>query len=446
MTYIPTPQRTDHQRVVGEFYPLQKAELIALKSAKLINNAAFVHLALRYENPFCVREACCGATYRPIEILPKEFALRWGLPESSIYAAIGKLKHLGIIAIKTNQVVIEWVEKRAQPHSQRPELFSDPRTDSQSLESILRSENDLQDLRKISEILENRCPEPLPLEDYRVLQTLQTIQTYQTCQAESEVRSQESEVGKVEVEVEVEADTDRIQSESGVGKGEEESDRIPSSDGVGEGEERIEFPLSPTADRSNHNTEASTPSTDRIGTKCVRAASRRDYRSFPPPPTIPQDLIDKLEELHIPLDGQVRGAIASHHLSQAYGAANHVFNTLDTIKNPRAVFLYQLPKQPVEKAPPGLSTEFISWYEKAISSGIVEDVEPQHLSRDYHNEPLVRLKKPDPFTKAPYCLVEWQKLQADPNFYPNFEIASTSQIQKLLTQLKLVRWGKNGNG
>jgi hypothetical protein len=169
-------------------------------------------------------------------------------------------------------------------------------------------------------------------------------------------------------------------------------------------------------------------------------------RSFPTPPTIPQDLIDKLEELHIPLDGQVRSQIASHHLSQAYGAAAHVSNTLDTIKNPRAVFLYQLPKQPVDQASTGLSPAFLCWYEKASSSGIVEDVEPQHLSCDYHHEPLVRLKKPDPFTKVPYCLVEWQKLQADPDFEPNFKMASSSQIQKLLAQLKLVRWGKNGHG
>jgi hypothetical protein len=363
--------------------------------------------------------------------LPKEFALRWGLPESSIYAAIGKLKHLGIIAIKTNQVVIEWVEKRTQPHSQRPELFSDPRTDSQSLESILRSENDLQDLRKISEILENRCPEPLPLEDYRVLQTIQTLQTHQTEQ-EYRVRSQKSGVGKGE-EKESE-DTDRIQSEDG--EGEEEVTRQKSlvkriEDGVPDQAERTES-------LSNNNTGTSTPSTDPIPTK--------SDLSFPPPPAIPQDLIDKLEELHIPLDGQVRSAIASHHLSQAYGAANHVSNTLDTIKNPRAVFLYQLPKQPVDQAPPGLSTEFLSWYERARASGIVEDVEPQHLSRDYHNEPLVRLKQPDRLTGAPYTRVDWRQLQAEPNYQPDCLIASRSHWQKLLEQLNLFRQGKNSHG
>ena len=99
ISQIPTPQRTNN-KVVGEFYPLQKDELIALRQAKLINNAAFVHLALRYENPFCDR---------PIEILPKEFSLRWCIPESSVYEAIGKLKKLGVLLVKTGKVIVEWV-------------------------------------------------------------------------------------------------------------------------------------------------------------------------------------------------------------------------------------------------------------------------------------------------------------------------------------------------
>ena len=65
--------------------------------------------------------------------------------------------------------------------------------------------------------------------------------------------------------------------------------------------------------------------------------------------SIPEELVRRLEELSIPLDNKVRSAIASHHISQAYGAATHVENTWDSINNPRSVFLYQLPKQPVEQ-------------------------------------------------------------------------------------------------
>jgi hypothetical protein len=68
--------------------------------------------------------------------------------------------------------------------------------------------------------------------------------------------------------------------------------------------------------------------------------------------SIPQDLVNKLEELEIPLDSAVRKAIASHHLSQAYGAAAHVERTWETIDNPRGVFLYQIKRQPIEKLGP----------------------------------------------------------------------------------------------
>ena len=64
---------------------------------------------------------------------------------------------------------------------------------------------------------------------------------------------------------------------------------------------------------------------------------------------IPRDLVERLEELEIPLDEKVLDAIASHHISQAYGAATHVEKTWDNIKNPRGVFLFQLPKQKIEQ-------------------------------------------------------------------------------------------------
>jgi hypothetical protein len=40
--------------------------------------------------------------------------------------------------------------------------------------------------------------------------------------------------------------------------------------------------------------------------------------------------------------------LASHHISQAYGAIAHIENTWETISNPRGVFLYQIGKQLIE--------------------------------------------------------------------------------------------------
>jgi DNA-binding MarR family transcriptional regulator len=64
---------------------------------------------------------------------------------------------------------------------------------------------------------------------------------------------------------------------------------------------------------------------------------------------LPKDLIAKLEELSIPLDKKVRNAIATYHISQAYGAIAHIENTKESISNPRGVFLYQISKQPIEQ-------------------------------------------------------------------------------------------------
>ena len=63
---------------------------------------------------------------------------------------------------------------------------------------------------------------------------------------------------------------------------------------------------------------------------------------------IPQVLRDRLEQAEIALSEQILHHISRHHISQAYGAITHVENTWETIRDPKGVFLYQLPKQPVE--------------------------------------------------------------------------------------------------
>jgi hypothetical protein len=146
---IPKPRKDQQGKVQGEFYPLQKAELIALRQAKLINNTAFVHLALRYENPFCDRS---------ITVIPKEFAIRWLLPESSVYEAIGKLKESNAITIKSGKFTIEWVDSQQEENSENPEK--------------------LRDLRKNSGIPENQPPKPSPSKESSSLQTIQTYSNF----------------------------------------------------------------------------------------------------------------------------------------------------------------------------------------------------------------------------------------------------------------------------
>ena len=197
MTYIPSPQRTSDQKLKGEFYPLQKQELIALKQAKLINNVAYVHFALRFENPFCDR---------PLEIIPKEFALRWGIPEVSVYKAITKLKELAVVNIKSGKVVIEWASETKTELSQpevelsqpEPELsnvknnigsdngLSDPKMDYQIGKKIIKIDKKLSDPIKDYQIGKNRVSKSAPEAKSGSPQTLQTYSDFTNSLSEEE--------------------------------------------------------------------------------------------------------------------------------------------------------------------------------------------------------------------------------------------------------------------
>ncbi|MGJ5676884.1 MAG: hypothetical protein ACR9NN_25325 [Nostochopsis sp.] len=162
---IPKPRRDGQGRVQGEFYPLQKAELIALRKTKLINNTAFVHLALRYENPFCDR---------PITVIPKEFALRWQMPESSVYEAIAKLKDSHAINIRSGRVTIEWAYSQEEEfddsqqcsNSENPENFWESRNSSENPEKIPEVQKKFRKFRKNSGSSEKHTSKPSSDNDF----------------------------------------------------------------------------------------------------------------------------------------------------------------------------------------------------------------------------------------------------------------------------------------
>ena len=179
---IPVPQRINN-KLTEEFYPLQREELIKLREVKLINNAAYVHLALRSENPFCDR---------PVQIIPKEFALRWRIPEVSVYKAIAKLKELGILNIKSGKLVINWViESENQDTETATEDvavndFSNPTKNYQIEEKIIRSDNSLSNPKTDYQIRENRGLKPLSDIGSSISQTLQTYSDFKDSLSESE--------------------------------------------------------------------------------------------------------------------------------------------------------------------------------------------------------------------------------------------------------------------
>ena len=313
---IPVAKRTQN-KVIGEFYPLQKDELMALRKAKLINNAAYVHLALRTENPFCDR---------PVEIRPKEFAKRWQIPEVSVYKAIAKLKDLCVLAIKAGKIIVEWIFKSETKQLSIPlevekpvntEVTADPWADSpeqksassdpnyQNGKKIIKFDNELSDRKEDYQIRKNRGLEALSDIASTIPQTLQTDQTNQT--AEEQNFCTNSRVSQNECVNSEESKTASYSDETKV----VEVENVPRD--VVQKKTKI---ISPSKNSST---------------------------------SIPTDLAEKLRELGIPLDKRVLDAIASHDISQAYSAAAHVENTWESINNPKSVFLFQLPQQPIEK-------------------------------------------------------------------------------------------------
>jgi DNA-binding MarR family transcriptional regulator len=130
-----------------------------------------------------------------------------------------------------------------------------------------------------------------------------------------------------------------------------------------------------------------------------------------PSKKIPRDLLDRLGELEIPIDKKIRETIARHDISQAWGAIRHIEATAETIKSKYAVFLHQIPLQPVEKPIKGLSSEFLNWYQYARGE-LVEDIPPEKLPLDRYREPLVRLKS------KPENLIEWRRAAGGEDLTP----------------------------
>ncbi|MCT7957313.1 hypothetical protein [Laspinema palackyanum] len=91
---------------------------------------------------------------------------------------------------------------------------------------------------------------------------------------------------------------------------------------------------------ANHKPETNSPAS--VQTVAVSVVAR------PASNNLTQEVKDRLAACQIPLDKKVVGDIEEHHLSQVRGALAHVEATWESIDNPRGVFLFQLPKQPVE--------------------------------------------------------------------------------------------------
>ncbi len=164
---------------------------------------------------------------------------------------------------------------------------------------------------------------------------------------------------------------------------------------------------------NNKNSGDDQSSADVVPITTKRATSQEIYpkKNNHEAADIPQDLISKLKDLGISLDEQVKRTIADHDISQSYGAIKHVENTWESINNPRGVFLFQIPKQRVQKGPSPISETFLEWYQWAIADGLVIDYPAKYLPTNYRGEPKVKL------TIDPNWAEDWEKVRDNPDDY-----------------------------
>lgn len=331
--------QTNKHRIDGTFYPVQRNELLKLRKLKIINNTAFVYLALKYENPFC---------NRPIEIQVPEFCLKWGLPESSFYAAVAVLKNREAISICNRVVTIQWAEtlENTSPHSQQAEP-------SRNLESILGSENQFLDPRidiyndraRGLESLESLDP-PLPptgeldggeksfsiTQSEVVLNSLTSMQDQTKATKEAIAMNRDGfsaagHQGKVcvnasghqgNVELGANGHTGTIKAEALGHKG------------------KVVSPIS-----TGHSGDI---------TATANGHSGDVTNNFFPIELdkMPKSLLEKAKDLGISFDHEVIGALKEHHQSQFMSALREMEEYTGTIKHPNKFLIKKLPKMPKE--------------------------------------------------------------------------------------------------
>jgi hypothetical protein len=237
-----------------------------------------------------------------------------------------------------------------------------PLTISQIQQKIIRSDNSLSNPKTDYQIRENHGLKPLSDKGSSISQTLQTIQSHQTRGGQEKVFSSNQESN----EQEIVHQTKRCKREQEIN---EEKKLVTENESV----------------------EQSTRHVVQKRTKIINPRIKLSDTSKSSA-DIPNDLREKLEGLEIPLDDQVRSAIASHDISQAYGAAAHVENTWDTINNPRSVFLYQLPKQPIEKLGSRYSEEIISNIKAQNQAIEKERSDPEYYEKSKNAFAQIRAK------------------------------------------------------
>ena len=352
-----------NQKIQGKFYPLKHEEFIKLNK-HLTQSELAVYLWLKTNDPF---------GERLVEADTKEIAKDLNVSRRTIQRALVKLREEKLIDLVITKFHYRIRSKLVSDNSKTSEVKERLRVatsvspgDIDVAETISMSPKChpcRQSDPHVAEVtpMSRSSSETPPEQEFQNPKTIKTNKKLQTNQtAEEKTFFQEEEKPEKEVL------QDRVQDE----ESKKEKKLVSLAETLEEIPREVvqeKFKIECTKVCTN----------ERAKKVCTKAQKKKVYRS----PEIPSDLKEKLLELEIPLDSKVISAIASHDISQAYGAVAHVENTWDTITNPRGVFLFQLPKQPIEKLGSRYSEEIINNI-KAQNQAIEEErKDPEYQKR-----------------------------------------------------------------
>ena len=290
-------------KIEGKFYPLTPSVAQTLREANLTAAEWRIWSYLVELDPW-------GDRYVSLEVL--DVLSQCNCSKATFYRAIAKFQQLGLFDFQDKGFCVKnetGTSRLRKGYLKNETTVSSMRQVSQICDSSLKNETSFSNMRQVSQICDQQGTETLSNGGFSSSQTPQKFQTNQT-RGEKNFFSQQNQI-----------------NDKGQDEGNQQEAEIKQ-------EEELQ-------EKNGLETIAS------VVEKIPRAVVRQTTKVIQAP-QIPQDLINKLEELEIPLDERVRSAIASHHLSQAYGAVAHIENTWESINTPRGVFLFQLPRQPVE--------------------------------------------------------------------------------------------------
>jgi hypothetical protein len=306
---------TQNQKIQGKFFPFTQETYQKLKEAKLTAAEWRLWAYLVTLIPFGDRYQDLPDTLTILE--------ECEIGKSTFWTALAKLQDFGFFDFQDKGFSARNLIYPSVEIEQKTANFAE----SKKLDNCPKNWTPVQEIGQPSEKLDSRSPEPLQDKVGDRSQTLKNIQTSQIAEGEEKIFSdpdfsQQNGNKPIKPEEAVEICTNIIkkQIETTTEEAEKEEKKIDSKVGV------------------KGNFSARQVSPNKISENSIDSGNSENIEKHR----------QKLESLGIEWR-RVKTAIARAHESQILGAIAHVEANWEEIKDPSAVFLYQMPKQKIEQ-------------------------------------------------------------------------------------------------